>query len=421
MVNEGRGPLEDFSLVREGQYYQFWRRTDADSVIVIFASRNDRPPKFTFWKKALGVNAHVVFLNCDVPAWFRTGVPGLSDSPAGLAGVLTNFAVDVAARRVVTIGSSMGGYGALLTGSFIGNCQSLVFGVEPILGVPGGKTEITRNRYQGIYPDLVSTRRVTGGLLCYGGMDINDILGASMLRNVGMEIACISQAEHDTPDFLARDGRLEKMFSDAANGNSFARPSLPNGPAEDDEVVQALWALNEPFAAKNWAVLLKSSSDFASLESRCNLIVYLRAIAHLRNNQNTEALELLEKFISVERFYWQAWNALSTVYLKLRMPAEAVIASVNAIKLRPQRSIAHIQAGHAYRGMKSFDMAFQHYEMACKLNWSQQHYFDAANSVGGQIGRMVGLPEEYRLHHTENTKSIMSQFADYRLEKTLPI
>ena len=55
------------SIVKSSTHFHFIECKGADTVTVIYAARNDNPPKFTFWKAWNELKSHVIFLNSDVP------------------------------------------------------------------------------------------------------------------------------------------------------------------------------------------------------------------------------------------------------------------------------------------------------------------------------------------------------------------
>ncbi|MDI3356848.1 tetratricopeptide repeat protein [Pseudomonas sp. UYIF39] len=401
------------NIVKENSHFQFIECDAADTVTVVFAARNDRPPKFTFWKAANAMNSHVILLNSDVPEWYRAGIPGISGGIRGAVKAITDFKNTVKASRLVMTGSSMGGYGALLYGSMAKADHVLAFGVEPLLGIPGGKTDITRNHLQYMYPDLTSLS-LPPSTVYYGGMDINDILGAWLLRKRrNSEIVCIPEAQHDTPDFLARHGLLNSVFADIITGKKISTYEYGQGDAANDEIVDFLWKLNNQLVEKDWTAIRKKISHSEHLTSNSPLLEYLYGIAHFRNHDFNNAYKALNTLTMRIPGYWEAWMNLGAVNLKLGNIDEAIKSCSNAIKLRPHRSIAHIQLSHIYSKAGSNDLAFEHAQWACKLNYSRPEYFDALAKTAALANKSVPDKENYAVQYNENVKAAQSKFSDY--------
>lgn len=401
------------NVVKENSHFQFIECENADTVTVVFAARNDRPPKFTFWKAANAMHSHVILLNSDVPEWYRAGIPGIPGGIRGTVKAITEFKSDVNASRLVMTGSSMGGYGALLYGSMAKADHVLAFGIEPILGVPGGKTDITRNHLQYMYPDLTSLA-LPPSTIYYGGMDINDILGAWLLRKRrSSEIVCIPEAQHDTPDFLARQGRLNSVFDDLITGKKIGTYDYAHGDAANDEIVGFLWKINNELVEKDWVAIRKKISQSEHLAANSSLLEYLYGIAHFRNQDFDNALKSLSALTAKTPGYWEAWMNLGAVNLKLGKIDEAIKSCCNAIKLRPHRSIAHIQLSHIYSKAGNNDLAFEHAEWACKLNYSRAEYFEALTKTAAIVNKPVISKEILAKEYNANVKDAQSKFSDY--------
>jgi hypothetical protein len=404
------------SIIKSSSHFHFIECKGADTVTVIFAARNDRPPKFTFWKAGNALNSHVIFLNSDVPQWYRTGIPGISGGIRGAVKAILDFKKDVGAKRLVMTGSSMGAYGALLYGSMAKADQVLAFGVEPILGVPGGKTDITRNHLQYVYPDLTSLH-LPPTTVYYGGMDINDILGAWLLRKrKRAEIICINESQHDTPDFLSRQKRLGTVFNDMVQGNKISNFGYSAGDADDDKTVHFLWALNNLLVEKNWAEIGKRINSHQLIALNSPLVQYLQGIANFRNNDLSGALETLEHMTTHTPGFWEAWMNLGAVNLKLGNFESAIKSCWNAVKLRPHRSIAHVQLSHVYTKAGLNEQAFDHAEWACKLNYSRPEYFDNLAKIADIVKRPIPDKEILQLNYDRNVKAAQEKFADYDLK-----
>jgi len=310
----------------------------------------------------------------------------------------------------------MGAYGALLFGSMAKADEVLAFGVEPILGVPGGKTEITRNHFQYIYPDLTNLQ-IPPTTVYYGGMDINDIFGAWILRKRKQaNIICIPESQHDTPDFLSRKKRLGTVFSDLVDGREISDFGYSSGDASNDNVVKFLWKINNSLVEKNWSAIGTLINSNQSLVEQSPLIKYLQGISFFRGNDLKNALKTLEQLTIRTPGYWEAWMNLGAINLKLGNIDSAIKSSWNAIKLRPHRSIAHIQLSYVYAKAGMHELACDHAEWACKLNYSRPEYFDNLRKLAGLINRPVPDKVHLETNYASNVKIAQEKFADYNLE-----
>jgi len=93
-------------------------------------------PHFDFFGRVKKLEAsngrkiNKIYLRDRTSSWYQNGVPGLGtnafEMAEGLAGILRG----IQSKRVVTIGQSMGAYGAILTGLLLNVHQIVTFGVS---------------------------------------------------------------------------------------------------------------------------------------------------------------------------------------------------------------------------------------------------------------------------------------------------
>lgn len=381
--------MTEKALIRSGEYFQFFRsEVPTSHLAVVFSSRASRPPSFTFWKNFQQLPCNVIFLNCDVPSWYRTGVPGLAGGLRGLARAIEEFASETGSRRVVAIGSSMGAYGAALMGHFTHFDDMLLFGLEPLLGVPGGQTEETRNQHMPIYPDL---RQVNWGkaTVLYGEMDINDVLGATLLHDKKKgDLICVPFAQHDTPDFLAKAGVLSAMFSRFVSGDDY-RPvvSPERTPHADERVRRMLWAANGPFSTKNWQATEEALTSFKSVVQRSFTARYLSALCAYKLGNADLAAGRFRDFIEEVPLFWEGWLNLSAALQRSGSIHEAIDAALNALRLRPHRSIAHFQMASTYEAAGNPEKALRHAIFAHRLNNLNGAYRAAVAKLADSLGQ----------------------------------
>merc|ERR1712048_1004037 len=102
----------------------------------------------------LGV--HTLFLRDPTMSWYLLGIEGMADSPQGVAAFINREQQRLGTPRLLTMGSSMGGYAALLIGSLARADVALAFGpqvyldqaslrlLEPEHDVPAQRGDVAR-------------------------------------------------------------------------------------------------------------------------------------------------------------------------------------------------------------------------------------------------------------------------------------
>lgn len=407
--------------IREGQHFSFQESPGAKTLAIVFSARNTRPPKFTFWKTFHKIQCHTIFFNSPVPEWYRCGIPDIPGGIRGAVKAIQDFAASVGATRIVTVGSSMGAYGAHLYGTMAGADHVLAFGFEPLLGVPGGKTEVTINEHQWQYPDISGVRPKNLSVI-YGQMDINDTLGAWLLhQRQEPHIISLPYAQHDTPDFLARDETFENLLLALISGAPIGQDMNSDGPHLDSDLCKFLWRLNGPLVSKNWRAvhdLIVRNSDLAN-ESR--MATYTWGLANFRLNQIDQSITKFRQVVETTPLYWEAWQNLSASLNKKGDFEGAEEAGINALRLRPHRSIIHRHLSQVYDRAGKADKALEHALWACRLNSSSDEYQAWLTTVAEKAAtQMVENNNIWLESYDANVKLAHSKFGDYEVMQKLP-
>ncbi len=118
-----------------------------DDLLLVFAHRDAE--RFAFTRATRDLPCHRLFARDPTGrGWYNRGIPGLGDTVQEVAASLRSVVAEHRCRRVFVLGSSMGGYAALLFGALLGadgvlafNPQSLLDPVFPLS--PPGEVEIS--------------------------------------------------------------------------------------------------------------------------------------------------------------------------------------------------------------------------------------------------------------------------------------
>lgn len=117
--------------------------TKSDILLISFggmAYRRKTP--FEFQRVTQGLPAKHLALRDLRQLWYQAGLPGISDDIWGTIDYLNHFITHHRPNRVITLGSSMGGYAALLFGYYLEVDLSVTFApktiIDPIWRLPHG-------------------------------------------------------------------------------------------------------------------------------------------------------------------------------------------------------------------------------------------------------------------------------------------
>ncbi|WP_237063456.1 hypothetical protein [Microbulbifer zhoushanensis] len=114
--------MSDFSSVEKvTDYVKVLQNPNSNDVVLAFSGVNNPPGRFQYYKQLQSVGANVILMNSSRESYYQFGIDGvgeLSDSIEFLSDIVAKLRK--ADGKVTTFGCSMGGYGALLYGAFLG-------------------------------------------------------------------------------------------------------------------------------------------------------------------------------------------------------------------------------------------------------------------------------------------------------------
>jgi hypothetical protein len=231
MVRTVAASLADLaSSVADGYFVS--ASPDATTLLIAFAGigPRDRPPTFSFLNAVADLHASKVFVRDPHRAWYHRGVPGLGESIDEVAAALKRIAGASGARRVVTLGTSVGAYAAVLFGRLIDADLVLAFAPPTVIGwrmrIRTRNTRYLREwlalqlspRMQRQYVDLrrvlaASGKRPVPVSAHYAAGDRIDAAYAEYLRGVpGVSLHPHPGAGHDLARRLRDDGKLPGLL-----------------------------------------------------------------------------------------------------------------------------------------------------------------------------------------------------------------
>lgn len=205
-------------------YFEIKRCETSDVVIIAFSAIDTLPGKFMFWHVLSKVEANIIFLNCANNSWYIDGVPSLGVDLISTLKSIESIICEIGAKRVVTIGSSMGGYGALLYGAMLGVDHVIATGTETVLNVDGGNSILWlkgRTLTQNIF-DIINKNKTSVHLL-YGEWYAPDLACAQAIldRCPSVRVSSVRNFGHDIPAYLENKYGLDNIIQKEILGDGF--------------------------------------------------------------------------------------------------------------------------------------------------------------------------------------------------------
>jgi hypothetical protein len=108
--------------------------TESETAIVAFGSHGTRPNRFQFFRLDRFVpDASKLLVRDPACHWYNAGLPGVGNTVEEIAAAVEVELAAMDARRVITLGSSMGAYAAILFGCLIGAEQVIAQSPQTLL------------------------------------------------------------------------------------------------------------------------------------------------------------------------------------------------------------------------------------------------------------------------------------------------
>lgn len=133
---------------------------DSKKLVIFFSDASTPDHEFHWWKAADRIKASVILVNNGPNEWYQRGIEGLGTSVDDVVDVFQKWAVHLGATKIYTIGTGMGGSGALLYGAKL-NANALAFAGEECLNPNSLDKSYTKNFFteiQDLYPVLLQSK-----------------------------------------------------------------------------------------------------------------------------------------------------------------------------------------------------------------------------------------------------------------------
>lgn len=205
----------------------------ADSpLFVCLSSHNVYPAAvFEFARLLDRLSVRQVLLRDPHRLWYYRGVPGLGASIEAVHEFLAQLKAGLRPRRIVTLGTSAGGYAAILFGLLLQADEVLAFAPQTRLTEPGDSR--TPERIEALHalvgrsaPPLELSalwprgqERAPRVRIYYSEDEPLDVLHARRLEPLtGVQLQPVRCEGHRIIPHLKRDGRLSRILEQAARG-----------------------------------------------------------------------------------------------------------------------------------------------------------------------------------------------------------
>lgn len=205
--------------ITQTEYFRLQLLPERDVLLLVFSHLEEPVGRFSLQQTVTAIGASAVLMNTVPRSYYADGIPGLGDGIDATAAALRRIVAAVRPRAVVTLGISMGGYGALLFGALLPADRILAFSPESRLLLPGSRSRaVLRRRSPPTYLDvlpLLGNALGTELALYFGETELHDVYAAWRLRELpGAHLYSVQGAGHEVGRWFADRGLLRGLVDE---------------------------------------------------------------------------------------------------------------------------------------------------------------------------------------------------------------
>ncbi|MDQ0857206.1 tetratricopeptide repeat protein [Bacillus sp. V2I10] len=390
------------TLVREIErdYYKFFPHKGSSQLLLIFSSVNIEPRKFVFYKNTIDLPVHKLYLNDSNNGWFQSGVEGLGDSIDKTVDSILKLKEKLGVSEILTLGSSMGAYAALLYGAKL-NARALCFGAEVVLGLPGSRANIYMPKGSPIYyndiRNLIKETKIKVTLYA-GEADQNDITAAKHLYGLpNVNCITIRGIAHKTPLFLEKKFGIKEVINRFILNDPIINFMERGNLCESGNAVELLKEATDTVSNKQWQEAKKQLREVLSLCPLSDVALHKLGIVLYQLKDFEGAAKCQSDAVEISPHYANAHHQLGICLRKLGKYTDSYKAHKNAYEVSPDMAGAYHHAGLSLEKLKKFNEAEHEFRKAVKLDSRNVNY----------TKKLVGILRENAVRRIKESEELL--------------
>lgn len=218
----GTNNIEKIKFEQKSNSHYLISQNTGDVFYVIFSGTTKKNGKFDFWKVAHELKGTVLLLNDGKCNWYQNGVEGLGGDLESTLDTIRRMVAYFGSSKIVTVGLSMGGYGAALFASLLGG-DCLAFGLDTKLRAEGSRSAQRMPRSTKlIYPDLIKVIKHSSSRFCFytGDLDYSDLYSITRIAHLkNVDSRYLSGVSHGVAPFIKESYGLTKLIDEFSSNN----------------------------------------------------------------------------------------------------------------------------------------------------------------------------------------------------------
>lgn len=335
----------------DGPHFKIVPKPASDTLFVFFSGTDKTNGRFDFWRVGERIGTHVLFLNNGRNEWYQNGVPGFGDSIEGTAKAINNTASFLGAKKIVMVGVSMGGFGAVLFGTLL-ETKVVAFGYDAVIKLPGTRSLKRMPKNVAInVPDVrpVVEKSKAKILHIAGEVDALDLMAAyhmQGLRNV--EVITLRGVGHGGAPFIEAKFGLASFLRDWGDSGEIPEMAERGSSVLDKRIVDATLAVHFPSRVKDWPATEAACKAALKVSPLNETINYWMGTALLEMGMPSEAIPYLAQVVAMTPHFSNAHYRLARAMMKCKDNTRAKLHLLEHKRMTPGAAMAYMFLSDIY-------------------------------------------------------------------------
>lgn len=366
-------------------------------VLIAFSSVNTPKGRFKPYKIPKDTKLNIIFVNDRLNSWYIDGIEGISNDANESARILIEYARKIGNGRVVTFGTSMGAYAAILY-AILGSADGfMAFGPESVMMKEGSRS---RQHFEGELVDKYSSldpyiaKSNMPNCIFIPENDEVDLSSLSIFSKYSwLNIYCMKGCEHPSIQLFEHSKVCELIYDFANNlkvnidkyiDSSFVRKDLSD---LDTNVVKLL---NSSYIQRLKGNLILSLNGLLKIKGEyTNTSSYYLKLgeAYRRLGKSSIALEKYYQSVELFKYQYEALAKIAAEEMRLGNLDVAYSYITRAIEIYPNAAHQYNTQGILLEKFKDYHGAERAYRRAYSLNKSDAFKLNLKNFLLNDISR----------------------------------
>lgn len=373
----------------EGSFHKLVRsKSRSDVLLVVFSHAADRPPKFSLYDTAIATGANVLFLNDELGSWYTGGIPSLGSTHSQVVMAIDSMATLCGATKIICLGASMGGYGAIRFARSLGAQSCLATDFEIRLGVLGSRSASMGGISYGSYMSDISQLVPDSAYLLHSKSDIFDVYSASLVpQESGANLFGVSSQKHASILKMKSEGVLDAVLSDLVSG---IKPNLPYESSswmQSRQYSDVFFMIHCLYESSAYLELNEYIDSLPSLIRDLPIVLFMQSMSLYRSGEISGAKDVMVRASSVAGEWSEPLSMLGVFSFRMGEDLLAIDYLRQSIDAGSVNSIVWNQLGDVYFKIKDYPSALDAYNQAGKINPGVVAYKKAIQRVTQLISK----------------------------------